>query len=101
MRQQFLVSAKDDEQDPEKIASRAWMKLAFGDQPYARQSSGTPESIASITPDDLRAMHKLLFSRKGLKVAVVGDIDGATLGKSLDEIFGDFPILNHPGPFPP
>jgi zinc protease len=96
VRQQFLLSAKDDEREPEKIASRAWMKLAFGDQLYARQSNGTPESIAAITPDDLRAMHKLLFSRKGLKVAVVGDIDAATLATSLDEIFGGLPDAEPP-----
>jgi zinc protease len=96
VRQQFLLSAKDDERDPEKIASRAWMKLAFGDQLYARQSNGTPESIAAITPDDLRATHKLLFSRKGLKVAVVGDIDAATLATSLDEIFGGLPDTEPP-----
>jgi zinc protease len=96
VRQQFLVSAKDDEQDPEKIASRAWMNLAFGDQLYARQSNGTPESIAAITPDDLRAMHKLLFSRKGLKIAVVGDIDAASLALALDEIFGGLPDTEPP-----
>ena len=96
VRQQFLLSARDNEQDPEKIASRAWMKLAFGDQPYARESNGTPESIASITPDDLRAMHKLLFRRKGLKIAVVGDIDAATLAVSLDEIFGSLPDSDPP-----
>ena len=98
MRQQFLLAAQNDEQDPEKIASRAWMKLAFGDQLYARQYNGTPKSIAAITPDDLRAMHKLLFSRKGLKVAVVGDIDAATLATSLDEIFGGLPDTEPPQP---
>jgi zinc protease len=72
------------------------MKLAFGDQLYARQSSGTPASLAAITPDDLRAMHKLLFSRKGLKVAVVGDIDAVTLGPALDEIFGGLPDTEPP-----
>ncbi len=96
VRQQFLLSARNDEQDPETIASRAWMKLAFGDQLYARQSSGTPASIAAITPDDLRAMHKLLFSRRSLKVAVVGDIDAATLGPALDEIFGGLPDTEPP-----
>ena len=96
VRQQFLLSARNDEQDPETIASRAWMKLAFGDQLYARQSNGTPESIAAITPDDLRAMHKLLFSRKGLKVAVVGDIDAASLALALDEIFGGLPDTEPP-----
>ena len=54
------------------------------------------QSIAAITPDDLRAMHKLLFSRKGLKVAVVGDIDAATLGPALDEIFGGLPDTEPP-----
>jgi zinc protease len=98
VRQQFLLSARNDEQDPETIASRAWMKLAFGDQLYARQSNGTPASIAAITPDDLRAMHKLLFSRKGLKIAVVGDIDAATLGPALDEIFGGLPDTDPPKP---
>lgn len=96
VRQQFLLSARNDEQDPETIASRAWMKLAFGDQLYARQSKGSPASIAAITPDDLRAMHKLLFSRKSLKVAVVGDIDAATLAVALDEIFGGLPDTEPP-----
>ncbi len=98
VRQQFLVSAKDDAQDPDKIASRAWMKLALGDHPYARESQGTPDSIAKITPDDLRALHKLIFSRKGLKVAVVGDIDAASLGTALDKIFGDLPNTEPPRP---
>ena len=96
VRQQFLLSARKDEQEPESIASRAWMKLAFGDQLYARKSNGTPESIAAITPDDLRAMHKLLFSRKGLKVAVVGDIDAATLAVAWMKFLAAFPIRNRP-----
>ncbi len=96
VRQQFLLSASNDEQEPETIASRAWMRLAFGDQLYARQSNGTPASIAAITPDDLRAMHKLLFSRKGLKIVVVGDIDAATLAPALDEIFGALPDTEPP-----
>jgi zinc protease len=42
VRGQFLVSAKLDLEEPESIASRAWMKRAFGDHPYARESDGTP-----------------------------------------------------------
>ena len=50
VRQQFLVSARNDEQEPESIASRAWMKLAFGDQLYARKSSGTPAVALPPSP---------------------------------------------------
>jgi zinc protease len=74
------------------------MELAFGSQLYARKSSGTPQSLAAITADDLRAMHKLLFSRKGLKVAVVGDIDAASLALALDDIFGGLPDTEPPKP---
>jgi zinc protease len=98
VRQQFLASARDAEQDPDGIAARAWMKLAFGDHPYSRETNGTSQSIANVTPDDLKAMHKLLFSRKGLKVAVVGDIDVVTLGKALDDIFGGLPNTEPPKP---
>lgn len=98
VRQQFLVSAINDEQEPESLASRAWMELAFGSQLYARKSSGTPQSLAAITPDDLRAMHRLLFSRKGLKVAVVGDIDAASLALMLDDVFGGLPDTEPPKP---
>jgi zinc protease len=98
VRQQFLASARDSEQDPDKIASAAWMKVVFGNQNYARETNGTSASIPNITPDDLRAMHKLLFTRKGLKVAVVGDIDVVTLGKALDEIFGGLRDSEPPKP---
>jgi len=100
VRDQLLVAARSNEEQPDNISSNAWMAKAFGDHPYARESEGTVKSIATITADDLRAMHKELFSRKGLKVAVVGDIDPATLVRLLDETFGDLPDTEPPKPAP-
>ncbi|TGS74892.1 insulinase family protein, partial [Mesorhizobium sp. M3A.F.Ca.ET.175.01.1.1] len=62
-----------------------------GEHPYARPDQGTKESLATITAEDLRAFHKANFARAGLHVAVVGDIDAATLGGKLDEVFGELP----------
>lgn len=100
VRDQLLVAARRNEEEPDNISSRAWMAKAFGDHPYARESEGTVKSITTITADDLRAMHKSLFSRKGLKVAVVGDIDAETLARLLDETFGDLPDTDPPKPAP-
>jgi len=100
VRDQLLVAARRNEEQPDSISSKAWMVKAFGDHPYARESEGTVKSIATITADDLHAMHKQLFSRKGLKVAVVGDIDQATLARLLDETFGDLPDTAPPEPAP-
>lgn len=98
VRDQLLVGARENEEDPEKISSRTWMLKAFDGHPYARESEGTVKSLATITADDLHATHKQLFSRKGLKVAVVGDIDEATLIRLLDETFGGLPDSD---PLPP
>jgi zinc protease len=100
VRDQLLVGARRKAEEPENISSQAWMAKAFASHPYARESEGTVTSIATITADDLRAMHKQLFSRKGLKVAVVGDIDAATLARLLDETFGGLPDTEPPKPAP-
>ena len=77
--------------DPERVAGKAWSKLAFGDHPYGRPVDGTLESIAAMTPDDIRGYHKRVFARDTLKVVAVGDIDAKTLGEVLDKLFADLP----------
>ena len=91
VRQQFLVSAQGDKEDPDKIASQAWMEAALGSHPYARHINGTEASIAAVTAADLGAAHKRIFNRKTLQVAVVGAIDAKTLGALLDQTFGGLP----------
>ena len=100
MRDQFIVRARQGEEDPDQIASDTWMKRNFAGHPYGRPSEGTPASLTTITPDDLRAIHKTLFSRRGLKIAVVGDIDEQTLAPLLDETFGALPDTEPPAPPP-
>lgn len=91
IRGQLLVGINRKTQDPNTVAVRTWMKLAFGDHPYSRPSDGTIETVKAITPDDLRAMSGKLFTKGGLKISVVGDIDAATLAKLLDTTFGSLP----------
>ncbi len=88
IRRQLLVNLNRKSQDPNSVASRAWMKLAFGTHPYGNPSDGTANSLASITRDDLKAVTAKLFTLEGLKVSVVGDIDAKTLSGLLDKTFG-------------
>jgi zinc protease len=100
IREQLIASLRVEEKDPDKVASREWFKLAFGSHPYGRSPSGTLESIAAITPGDLHAYVKRIFARDTLKVAVVGDIDAATLSTALDSVFGDLPEKSERMPVP-
>jgi zinc protease len=91
MRSQFILGIQNDAEDPEEIASQAWMHTVFGTHPYGRASDGDVAGIKAVTADDLRALTRRLFARDGLLVAVVGDIDAATLAGELDRVFGGLP----------
>ena len=78
---------------PTRAASptATWWRTAFPGHPYGRPTSGTLTSMPTITADDLRTYVQQVFTRDTLKVAAVGDIDAATLGQTLDRVFGSLP----------
>jgi zinc protease len=91
-RDQLVSRLKRATTSPNDMASRAFWQTAFPDHPYGRPGSGTPETVARIGIDDLKAYAKRVLARGSkLKIAIVGDIDPATLGLLLDRTFGDLP----------
>ncbi|WP_395680286.1 M16 family metallopeptidase [Inquilinus sp.] len=86
-----LADLNFQENDPGTIADDRWSAAAFPGHPYGRPTIGTKATVAAIGPDDLRGAQRRLIARDGLRLAVVGDIDAATLGPALDRIFGDLP----------
>ncbi|WP_407046080.1 M16 family metallopeptidase [Mesorhizobium abyssinicae] len=91
IRSQILSGILANERDPNTVAQQRWLRAIYGQHPYSRPDEGTKQSLATITAADIRAFHKANFARGGLHVAVVGDIDAATLSGKLDEVFGDLP----------
>jgi zinc protease len=91
MRAQSIAARRRAEKDPESIAGRLFSKTVFPDHPYGRPSDGTVASVSKVTIDDLKELKSKIFTRKGLKIAVVGDIDAATLGPLLDRVFAKLP----------
>lgn len=101
VRAQVLSGLRRETTSPNSIASRLWWKTAFPDHPYGRPTNGTLESVPLITAEDLKAYAKRVLARDTLKVAVVGDIDAATLGTVLDRVFGALPAKGDLAPVPP
>jgi zinc protease len=91
IRAQILSGIIANENDPDTVAQSKWARAIYGDHPYSRSDQGTRQSVAAITQDDLKALHKAVFARRGLHIAVVGAIDAETLKKKLDMVFGDLP----------
>jgi zinc protease len=91
VRQQVLAELRRDSTNPGRIATVTWWRTAFPGHAYGRPNKGTLESVPAITADDIRAYVRRVLTRSNLKVAAVGDIDAATLGRTLDRVFGALP----------
>ena len=91
VRSQLQARARGALEDPEVVATRAFFALAFPGHPYARPASGTAESLAAVTADDLRAFVRARLSRDRLVIGVVGDIDAKELSRLLETTFAGLP----------
>jgi zinc protease len=91
IRAQVISGLRRETTNPGSLASRKFLEVAFGAHPYGRPANGTLESVPTITVADLKDYVGRVIARDTLKIAVVGDIDPATLGKLLDQTFGALP----------
>ena len=87
-RQQILSGLKVGYEDPDYIAGMVFDRLVYGFHPYGRPDSGTPQSIASITRDDLVAFHKAWFGANNAILAIVGDISHEEAFAGAERAFG-------------
>ena len=100
VRGQILSAIRSDEADPNALASQAWFKAAFPDDPYGRPRDGALETVAALTADDLRAAHARLLTRGGAMVGVVGAIGPDAAGAMVDALLGALPA-DPPAPLAP
>ena len=100
IRSQSLSSLQRQSTNPNSISSRAWWAAAFPNHVYGRPVSGTLETVARVTPDDMRDFTRRVFARDNLKIGVVGDIDTATAGRLIDQTFGKLPAKAQLKPVP-
>ncbi|MBT4738931.1 MAG: insulinase family protein [Rhodospirillaceae bacterium] len=91
IRRQILVSLARSAENPGRIARDTMFAEIFPDHPYGRPSNGTPETIQSITADDLASYTAQRFAKDRLIVGVAGDITPRQLRRRLDEVFVHLP----------
>ncbi|MFP4441445.1 MAG: M16 family metallopeptidase [Chloroflexaceae bacterium] len=106
LRGQFLMSLRENEQDTRTQASRAARALLYPEgHPYSRLSSGTIETVQTITRDDLVAFHQQ-YHPAATTIAVVGDVEPAAVIAELERTFGVWesaatPAVQELPPVPP
>ncbi|HEX7138683.1 MAG TPA: pitrilysin family protein [Vicinamibacterales bacterium] len=89
-RQQMLSGLQVSAQDPEYVANAVFDRLVYGFHPYGMPDSGTPETLAGLTRDDLVAFHAKYFHPNNAILAVVGDVTADEAFTMAKKVFGDW-----------
>ena len=88
---QILSSLQVSADDPEYVANVVFDRLVYGQHPYGLPGTGTPETIAAITREDLRAYHRRYFVPNNMILAIVGDVTGPEAFAAAERVFGSWP----------
>ena len=79
------------EQTPRILAQDLWWQTAFAGHPYAHPIEGTRETVARLTPKDLKAFLSSCLTRRQLTVGIAGDVTAEEATTILTQLFGDLP----------
>lgn len=89
LRNQRVTSLMQQRDRPATIASLAFSRLIYGQEhPYGRDASGTEQSLAAMTRDDLVAFYSTHYRPNNAVLIAVGDIALPDLVRHLESRLG-------------
>jgi len=99
----FIRAAKDG--DPRRLTSIYGSAFLFGEHPYGNPINGSEESLANISPADLRGHYRDYFGAERLIISIAGDIDASAMAERLTNAFSGWavataspPVFDDPAP---
>jgi zinc protease len=101
---QLLASFQADEDEPGVVASRAFHRRLFGDNPYAHPPKGTLQDLTTINSKDLVAFHEKYYRPNNAILTIVGDLSPEEAKEWVTKIFGEWktaPVPDLKVPSPP
>jgi zinc protease len=91
VQERLVVSLSDDTDNPDVYLQKLQEKVAYAGHPYLNDTSGTPDTVAKLTPDDLRGYHTKLMETSRLLLVIVGDLNPAEVKNLVAASFGKLP----------
>jgi zinc protease len=96
IRDELTADLKRRMADPEWVAQRNFNNTVFHGHPYGQPGFGSLQSIAAITPADLKGYVKAHFGQDQLLITATGDLSPADLGAFVDKVFATLPARAQP-----
>jgi zinc protease len=95
VQQRQVVSLSDDTDNPDVYLQKLQERVAYAGHPYLNNTSGTPETVAKLTPEDLRDYHTKLMETSRLLLVIVGDLNPGDVRELVAASFGKLPRGNY------
>lgn len=89
-RRQRLVRIQQETDNVAQMALRVGPKLLFGDQPYGMPSTGTTESVKSLTAEDVSGFYKAHYGPEDSALVLAGDVSMAQAKQLAEKYFGSW-----------
>lgn len=91
IKNQVLAGFEYQKQNPGKLAGLALFEKLYGNHPYAQPSDGTPESIPTITREQLKAFHAKAYAAGNAVIALVGDLSRSEAEALVAQVSASLP----------
>lgn len=91
VQERLVVSLSDDTDNPDVYLQKLQERVAYAGHPYLNNTSGTPETVAKLTPEDLRRYHTQLMETSRLLLVIVGDLNQSDVRQLVAASFGKLP----------
>lgn len=90
-----VVSLSDDSDNPDEYLQKLQERVAYAGHPYLNPTEGTPETVAKLTPEDLRRYHDQIFQTSRLLLVIVGDLNSTEVRDLVAAGLGKLPRGNY------
>jgi zinc protease len=87
----IVAALRDDQDDPDTYLQRLQERAVYAGHPYINRPQGTAETVARLTPEDLRRYHQQMMQTSRLLLVIVGDLDAQQLRERIGASFGKLP----------
>jgi zinc protease len=80
-----VTAIRASEEEPGYTAMVAFAKLLFGNGPYGHPTEGFADTVARLTPDDVRNFYHRYYKTGGAVIAVAGAVDPEAIKVRIEQ----------------
>ncbi|MFH0810867.1 MAG: pitrilysin family protein [Pseudomonadota bacterium] len=101
-RQELLAGIEAEQQDPGRVANRAFLAALYGDEaPYGHPPEGSDKGLKACTRKNIVSHYQRFYLPNNCILVAVGDFEDEVLLQRLESAFGDWPQGEVPRLEPP